>query len=149
MPLFKVIVSRKNSEKGYVNFQKNSGKGYNVWKKFQIGSVILMTQMTNQKKTELTNDFNLVWTKNSQFWENFLENAETIHTAACENIMSPPPRCIGLQGIHRISRLANSSRNFSKLVHSGDSRQFPKAFTNQLQPSPGVRLCRPISASIC
>ena len=26
---------------------------YNICKKFQIGSVILMTQMTNQKKTEL------------------------------------------------------------------------------------------------
>ena len=34
-------------------FHKNSGKGYNICKKFQIGSVILMTQMTNQKQTEL------------------------------------------------------------------------------------------------
>ena len=48
-------------------FQKNSGKVYSVWKKFQIESVILMTQMTNQKKTELIDDFNLVWTKNPQF----------------------------------------------------------------------------------
>ena len=35
----------------------DSGKGYDVWKKFQTGSVILMTQMTNQKKPELIDDF--------------------------------------------------------------------------------------------
>ena len=51
-------------------FHKNSGKGYNICKKFQIGSVILMTQMTNQKKTELIDFFYLVWTKNPQFLEN-------------------------------------------------------------------------------
>ena len=51
-------------------FHKNSGKGYNICKKFQIGSVILMTQMTNQKKTELIDFFDLVWTKNPQFLEN-------------------------------------------------------------------------------
>ena len=51
-------------------FHKNSGKGY---KKFQIGSVILMTQMTNQNKTELIDFFDLVWTKNPQFLENFLK----------------------------------------------------------------------------
>ena len=55
-------------------FQKNSGKGYNICKKFQIGSVILMTQITNQKKTELIDFFDLVWTKNSQIFENFFEN---------------------------------------------------------------------------
>ena len=44
-------------------FQKNSGKGYNIWKKFQIGSAILMTQMTNQKKAEFIDDFDQVWTK--------------------------------------------------------------------------------------
>ena len=54
-------------------FHKNSGKGYNIYKKFQIGSVILMTQMTNQKKTELIDFFDLVWTKNPQFLENFLK----------------------------------------------------------------------------
>ena len=54
-------------------FQKNSGKGYNICKKFQMGSVILMTQMTNQKKTELIDFFDLVWTKNPQFLENFLK----------------------------------------------------------------------------
>ena len=59
--------------KGYVNFHKNSGTGYNICKKFQIGSVILMTQMTNQKKTELIDFFDLVWTKNPQFLENFLK----------------------------------------------------------------------------
>ena len=45
-------------------FHKKSGRGYNICKKFQIGSVILMTQMTNQKKTELIDFFDLVWTKN-------------------------------------------------------------------------------------
>ena len=45
-------------------FHKNSGKGYNIWKKFQIRSVILMAQMTDQKKTELIDYFDLVWTKN-------------------------------------------------------------------------------------
>ena len=54
-------------------FHKNSGKGYNICKKFQIGSVILMTQMTNRKKTELIDFFDLVWTKNPQFLENFLK----------------------------------------------------------------------------
>ena len=53
VPRIRVIFSRKNSEKGMSIFHKNSGKGYNICKKFQIGSVILMTQMTNQKKTEL------------------------------------------------------------------------------------------------
>ena len=48
-------------------------RGYNICKKFQIGSVILKTQMTNQKKTELIDFFDLVWTKNPQFW-NFFEN---------------------------------------------------------------------------
>ena len=63
----------KNSEKGMSIFHKNSGKGYNICKKFQIGSVILMTQMTNQKKTELIDFFNLVWTKNPKFLGNFLK----------------------------------------------------------------------------
>ena len=49
-------------------FHKNSGKGYNICKKkFQIGSVILMAQMTKQKKAELIDYFHLVWTKNPQF----------------------------------------------------------------------------------
>ena len=55
--------------KGYANFHKNSGKGYNICKKFQIGSVILMTQMTNQKNTELIDFFDLVWTKIHNFWK--------------------------------------------------------------------------------
>ena len=54
-------------------FHKNSGKGYNICKKFQTGSVILMTQMTNQKKTLLIDFFDLVWTKNPQFLKNFLK----------------------------------------------------------------------------
>ena len=37
----RVIFSRKNSEKGMSIFHKKSGKGYNICKKFQIGSVIL------------------------------------------------------------------------------------------------------------
>ena len=64
---------QKKFRKGYVNFSQNSGKGYNICKKFQIGSVILMTQMTNQKKTELIDFFDLVWTKNPKFLENFLK----------------------------------------------------------------------------
>ena len=32
-----------------------------------------MTQMTNQKKTELIDFFDLVWTKNQQFLEKFLK----------------------------------------------------------------------------
>ena len=67
MPRVRVIFSRKNSEKGMSIFHRNSGKGYNICKKFQIGSVILMTQ----KKTELIDFFDLVWTKNSQFLEKF------------------------------------------------------------------------------
>ena len=48
-------------------FHKNSGKGYNICKKFQIGSIILMTQMTNQKKTELIDFFDLVGQKIHNF----------------------------------------------------------------------------------
>ena len=48
-------------------FTKKSAKGYNIWKKFQIGSVILMAQMTNQKKTELIDYLDLVWAKNPAF----------------------------------------------------------------------------------
>ena len=71
MPRVRVIFSRKNSEKGMSIFHKNSGKGYNICKKFKMGSVTLMTQMTNRKKTELIDFFDLVWTKNPQFVENF------------------------------------------------------------------------------
>ena len=67
VPRVRVIFSRKNSEKGMSIFHKNSGKGYNIYKKFQTGSVILMTQMTNQKKTELIDFFHLVWTKIHNF----------------------------------------------------------------------------------
>ena len=73
MPRVRVTFSRKKSEKGMSIFHKNSGKGYNIGKKFQIGSVLLMTQMTNQKKTELIDFFYLVWTKNPKFLENFLK----------------------------------------------------------------------------
>ena len=54
-------------------FHKNYEKGYNICKKFQIGSVILMSQMTNWKKTELIDFFDLVWTKKSTILEKFLE----------------------------------------------------------------------------
>ena len=74
MPRVRVIFSRKNSEKGMSIFHKNSGKGCNICKKFQVGSVILMTQMTNQKKTELIDFFDLVWTKDPQFLENLLKD---------------------------------------------------------------------------
>ena len=73
MPRNKVIFSGKKFLKGYINFYRNSRKGYNICEKFQIGSVILMVQMTNQKKTELIDYFHLVWTKNPQFLENFLK----------------------------------------------------------------------------
>ena len=71
VPRVRVIFSRKNSEKGMSIFHKNSGKGYNICRKFQIGSVILITQMTNQKKTELIVFFDLVLTKIHNFWKNF------------------------------------------------------------------------------
>ena len=48
-------------------FHKNSRKGYNIWKKFQIGPVILIAQMKKQEKTELIDYCHLVWTKNPQF----------------------------------------------------------------------------------
>ena len=72
VPRIRVIFSRKKSEKGMLILHKNSGKGYNICKKFQIESVILMTQMTNQKKT---NFFDLVWTKNPQFLEKFFKGS--------------------------------------------------------------------------
>ena len=71
MPRVRVIFSRENSEKGMSIFYKSSGKGYNICKKFQIGSVILMTQMTNQKKNELIDFFDLVWKKIHNFWKIF------------------------------------------------------------------------------
>ena len=73
VPRIRVIFSRKNSEKGMSFFHKNSEKGYNICKKFQIGSVILMTQMTNQKKTELIDFFDPVWIglKIHNFWKIF------------------------------------------------------------------------------
>ena len=40
VPCFRVIFSRKNSEKCMSIFHKNSVKGYNIWRKFQTGSVI-------------------------------------------------------------------------------------------------------------
>ena len=71
VPRIRVIFSRKISEKGLSIFHKNSRKDFNICRKLQIGSVILMTQMTNKKKTELTDYFHLVWTINPQFYEVF------------------------------------------------------------------------------
>ena len=63
---------REKFRKGYVSFLKNSGKGYNIWiEKFQVGSIILMAHMTYQRKTELIDYFDLVWTKNSTILGNF------------------------------------------------------------------------------
>ena len=67
VPRIRVIFSRKNFEKCMAIFHKNSRKGYNIRKKFQIWSVILMAQTTNQMKTKLIDYFNLVCTKNPQF----------------------------------------------------------------------------------
>ena len=86
-----VIFSRKNSEKGMSIFHINSGKGYNICKKFQIGSVILMTQMTNQKKTELIDFFDLVWTKNPQFLENFLKMEAIFSQNSLKIVLWRPP----------------------------------------------------------
>ena len=66
-------------------FKKNSGKGYYVWKKFQIGSVILTTQMANRKKNELIDDFDLAWTKNLQFFGKFLENGSHLPQNSPQN----------------------------------------------------------------
>ena len=52
-------------------FHKNSGRGYNIRKKFQIGSVILMTQMTNQMKTELIISLTKSGLKIYNFWKVF------------------------------------------------------------------------------
>ena len=91
MPRIRVIFSRKNSEKGMSFFHKNSGKGYNICKKFQIGSVILMTKMTNQKKTELIDFFDLVWTKNPQFLENVLKMEAIFSKTALKIVFWRPP----------------------------------------------------------
>ena len=92
MPRVRVIFSRKNSEKGMSIFHKNSGKGYNICKKFQIGSVILMTQMTNQKKTELIDSFDLVWTKNPKFLENVLKMEAIFSQNSPQNRTKIPKR---------------------------------------------------------
>ena len=91
MPRIRVIFSRKNSEKGTSFFHKKSGKGYNICKKFQIGSVILMTQMTNQKKTELIDFFDLVWIKNPQFLEKFLKMEAIFSKTALKIVFWRPP----------------------------------------------------------
>ena len=72
-------------------FHKNSGKGYNICKKFQTVSVILMTQMTNQKKTELIDFFDLVWTKNPQFLEIFLKMEAIFSQNSPQNCTWRPP----------------------------------------------------------
>ena len=90
MPRVRVIFSRKNSEKGMSIFHKNSGKGYNICKKFQIGSIILMTQMTNQKKTELIDFFDLVGQKIHNFG-NFLKMEAIFLKTALKVVLWRPP----------------------------------------------------------
>ena len=72
-------------------FHKNSGKSYIFCKKFQIGSVILMTQMKNQKKTELIDFFDLVWTKSLHFLENFLKMEAIFPKTAFKIVLWRPP----------------------------------------------------------
>ena len=73
VPRVRVTFSRENSEKGMPIFNTNSRKGYNICKNFQIGSAILMAQMTNQMKTKLTDYFHLVSGLKSTILENFLK----------------------------------------------------------------------------
>ena len=91
VPRVRVTFSRKNSEKGMSIFHKDSRKGYNICKKFHIGSVILMTQMTNQKKTELIDFFDLVWTKIHNFWKIFWKSKPFFPKAALKMILWRPP----------------------------------------------------------
>ena len=55
-------------------FNTNSRKGYNICKNFQIGSAILMAQMTNQMKTKLTDYFHLVSGLKVYNFRKFFEN---------------------------------------------------------------------------
>ena len=50
-----------------------------------------MTQMTNQKKTELIDFFDLVWTKNPQFFENFLKMEAIFSKTALKIVLWRPP----------------------------------------------------------
>ena len=61
VPRIRVIFSRKSAERVCQFFTKIPERAIISVKKFQIGSVILMAQMTNQKKTELIDYFHLVW----------------------------------------------------------------------------------------
>ena len=64
---YKVCFSREDCERGRLISQENYGKCYDFWKKFLTGSLILMTQMTNEKITKLMDNFDQVWIKNPQF----------------------------------------------------------------------------------
>ena len=72
-------------------FTKIPERGYNIWKKFQIGSVILMAQITVQKKTKLIDYFDLVWTKNPQFYENFWKIEAIFPQKALKIVFWRPP----------------------------------------------------------
>ena len=50
-----------------------------------------MTQMTNQKKTELIDFLDLVWTKNPQFLENFLKMEVIFPKTALKIVLWRPP----------------------------------------------------------
>ena len=71
-------------------FKEKFRKGY-VWKTFQIGSVILMTQIASQKKTELIDDFDLVWTINPQFYENLWKMEAISPKTALKIVFWRPP----------------------------------------------------------
>ena len=115
MPRVRVIFSRKNSEKGMSIFHKNSGKGYNICKKFQIGSVILMTQMINQKKTELIDFFDLVWTKIHNFLK-FFENGS--------HFFPKQPSKSHFGDLHYAQKFRKGSNFFVKNSRKGRYRDF-------------------------
>ena len=50
-----------------------------------------MTQMTNQKKTELIDFFDPVWTKNPQFLEDFLKMEAIFPKTALKIVLWRPP----------------------------------------------------------
>ena len=60
-------IIKEKFQKGMPIFHKNSGKGYNIWKKFRIRVSFFDGTNTNQKTTELIDYFDLVWTKHPQF----------------------------------------------------------------------------------
>ena len=97
-------------------FDKNSEKGYKICKKFQIGSVILMTQITNQKKTELIDFFDLVWTKKSTIFGNFFENGS--------HFFPKQPSKSYFGDLHQAQKFRKGSNFFVKNSRKGRYRDF-------------------------